>query len=106
MLISPGVCSRRNFVSVGLRTIGNPVQMSDSSTEPLDSPTQFDPLQVALVACLAMAVMSLGGFASGLAIAKFGTLGTASLWLVGEVAGAAGRKLLPEKNYGGKVDWT
>lgn len=72
--------------------------MSDSSTEPLDSPTQLDPLQVALVSCLAMAVMSLGGYASGLAITKFGTLGAASLWLIGEVAGAAGRKLIPEKN--------
>lgn len=44
--------------------------------------------------------MSLGGFGTVVAItsAKLGALGFASLWLLGEVAGRVGRKLVSEKS--------
>lgn len=56
------------------------------------------PMELVLILCWGAAVMSLGGFSAGLAITKLGTLGVASLWLVGEAAGIVGRKLVPEKS--------
>ncbi|MBC8356811.1 MAG: hypothetical protein H8E66_32955 [Planctomycetes bacterium] len=73
--------------------------ISDSNTNPLElSQEALAPIQITLVSSWAVAVVAVGGIASGLAITEFKTLGLASLWLVGEVAGFVGRKLLAEKS--------
>ncbi|MBI2479937.1 MAG: hypothetical protein HYV60_15285 [Planctomycetia bacterium] len=56
------------------------------------------PLRLVLLVVWAVAVAGLGGYGSGIAIAKFGTLGAASLWLVGEAAGFVGKRLVIEKD--------
>ena len=67
--------------------------MSDTLGNPLEpSHSELKPTELALISCWAVVVLGLGGFASGLAITKFGTLGTISLWLVGELGGFVGRR--------------
>ena len=76
------------------------------SEKMIDSPSNLleplrknlTPMKLALLLCWAAAVVCIGGFAAGLAIVEFGTLGALSLWPVGEAAGFVGRKLVPEKS--------
>lgn len=73
--------------------------MSDSPYNSLvTSHRKLAKTELALVVCWAVAVTGLGGYAAGLAITKFGTLGTVSLWLVGEAAGFGGRKIVSQKS--------
>ncbi len=52
----------------------------------------------------AVAVALLGGYVCGLAISQFGTLGSASLWALGVLAGFAGRKILTAPSR--PIAWT
>ena len=70
--------------------------LSVKSTEKRDR--DISPMSLVLAAGWATAVACLGGYASGLAITKLGTLGAASLWLVGEAAGFVGKRLVVEKS--------
>ena len=73
--------------------------MDDSMGIPPERATSAtSPLQLVLLTGWAIAVACLGGYLCGLAIAKLGTIGTASLWLAGEGAGFVGRKLISEKS--------
>jgi hypothetical protein len=69
---------------------------SSKSTETRDR--RISPMSLVLVAGWAVVVACLGGYACGLAISKFGTLGAVSLWLVGEAAGFVGKRLVVEKS--------
>jgi hypothetical protein len=51
-------------------------------------------MQLPLVIGLALAVALLGGVACGWAISYFGELGSISLWLLGVLAGLAGKKII------------
>lgn len=73
--------------------------MSDSPGNSLDTPHGNPmPIGLVLILCWGAIVLSLGGFACGFAITKFGTLGTISLWLLGAAAGFGGQKLVAEKS--------
>ena len=65
---------------------------SQSSQEPLSSQ------QATLISLWSTVVAFVGGCLCGLVISEFGTLGAASLWLLGEAAGAVGKKIVPQKN--------
>ncbi len=73
--------------------------MSDSHGNSLEpSRHNLSPIELALILVWAAAVMSLGGLGTGVAITKLAALGFALLWLLGEVAGVVGRKLVPQKS--------
>lgn len=61
-------------------------------------PNSLPPVHLAFLLCWTGVIVAFGGFASGLAIAKFGILGCISLWLVGEGAGFGWHKIVPQKS--------